>query len=416
MESAQMLYEQGLSSYPRSDSSTYSEDFDIDALLDRLATSDSHILREIDQSPTFKTGYGVQEYAKRLCHDRGIPRDGGPNEDGHEPITPIADFPYKDHAALRKHLPVFELILRYFLATVSEDCKVEGREVNFKVDAGLDRDIAWHMRCRRVQRHGWIEVLPLAYGRDIGPDLHCFKAESTWRVVDVRSVREPPPRHLSMATLLDLMHHHGIGTDASASQHIRTLLSRGYAHCQKESAMGELTLEFRSTEQHDREVLGLMAERWDMPVPMEQLWRILGMSQLIIKPSVLGKALVCWLWRYAQELVLPSVRMKVEASCADIAHGYATAVMVLNQKLAEFSVRYISVATRLLVPDGVAHQEFARLLTQRVVGGEELREIAGFDLTSLPARRSSSGQNCGTIAVQGDQGIARRWPRRLADK
>jgi len=379
MESAQWLYEHGLISYPRTDSSTYGRDFDVEDVLHGLAYDKSWVVQEIDRAPALG-GMGVQQYAQRLLKAHMPPRTGvEEDEDGHAPITPIRPSHRWSTRDGGQHFPVYELVLRYFLASVSEDCLVTGNEVHFQAEADLSFQGPWKLRGLQVDRSGWMEVLPLAYGaRDTGPRLQSLKRGDRLKITSVRYDRHPTPPPMSMAKLLELMKRHGIGTDASASKHVSTLLERGYAQCSR-----------LDPETNRKTTVMLLNESWDESVAMERLWTIPGMQQLIVKITDVGRALVWWLWQHAQDLVLPSIRAGVEAACAAVARGDRAGEEVLCEKLNEFRRRYCAVVPLLLAPEAGAQRELACMLSERSSPRSSIcRDIAQADLEALARKRA----------------------------
>jgi len=167
LNNTQRLYEFGCVSYPRTYSTTYSDDFDVAGRLQFLAYSHFPILKIIDEVPLFrgKGGPKVQDYARRLLMKHEAPRRGLDEGDGHEPIVP--DEPRDHESFLRMDddlRQIYELIVRYFLATLSPDCEVIGHEAEFLV-----MQQSWRFPGIAVQKSGWMEVLPVAYGQNLGP-------------------------------------------------------------------------------------------------------------------------------------------------------------------------------------------------------------------------------------------------------
>lgn len=109
-------------------------------------------------------------------------------------------------------------------------------------------------------------------------------------------VRGSRPPLLSECECIQLMERHGIGTDASISQHIENVCKRKYCSVERDSRR--------------------------------------------LRPTDLGVALYRGLARVDASLVHPEVRCAIEQSCALVASGAATREDVVEHAILNFQAKY----------------------------------------------------------------------------
>ncbi|CAE7220467.1 Top3b [Symbiodinium sp. KB8] len=172
---AQNLYEMGYISYPRTESSQYSEDEEAEL---------EHTVRDLARAPLpmlrqygLNAGGDIQAYAKRLLEADKLqrPRKGVATGD-HEPITPSLQSDHlfrrfssafgrlqrEENARERKDtMTLYDLILRYFLASLSPDCVMQARTVTLAfVDVEIPFSGQFRVQHRTQLDQGWLEILP----------------------------------------------------------------------------------------------------------------------------------------------------------------------------------------------------------------------------------------------------------------
>ncbi|XP_055684588.1 DNA topoisomerase 3-beta isoform X2 [Lutzomyia longipalpis] len=203
MQIAEKLYTQGYISYPRTETTQYSPNFDLHGTVRLFQSS---------------TEFG--EEARGILGDFNQPRKGVDCGD-HPPITPMkcasrGDF---DSDTWR----VYDYICRHFLATVSRDLKYKTTHSNIRigeeafsvttnvlVDAGYTKVMTW-------QAFGKNEKSPFVEGEVI--------KVNSMRIAESQT---GPPDYLTESELISLMEQHGIGTDASIPVHINNISQRNY--------------------------------------------------------------------------------------------------------------------------------------------------------------------------------------------
>ena len=117
MQAAETLYQQGIISYPRTETEKFKAEFDLQAAIGEFRGS---------------TTWG--DYATGLL-DRGkfqYPRSGANDDNAHPPITPMKSI---DPASIADPVQrgIYELVVKHFLACCSQDGKGQQTVVTLKV-------------------------------------------------------------------------------------------------------------------------------------------------------------------------------------------------------------------------------------------------------------------------------------------
>lgn len=212
MQAAEALYQQGLISYPRTETEKFSPEFNHHTLI---------------QSFTQVPGeFG--NYATKLLTEQKfqLPRAGRNDDKAHPPITPckaINPEQISDHNQRR----IYTLIVKHYLACCSQDAR--GRETELVLTMGTEEFSAKGLM---ITERNWLEAyhpwerwstgqgeLPsVQVGTRIRPSALWMNQGST-----------EPPKALTEVELISLMDKNKIGTDATIAQHISTILDRSYA-------------------------------------------------------------------------------------------------------------------------------------------------------------------------------------------
>ncbi|KAK8325657.1 hypothetical protein V6Z11_A11G064400 [Gossypium hirsutum] len=210
MKVAEELYQAGFISYPRTETDCFSSRTDLHA-----------IVQEQQEHPDWGS------YAQRLLDlETGLwrnPGSGGHDDKAHPPIHPTK-FSTGEHGWSQDHRTLYELVVRHFLACVSQPAV--GAETTVEIDiAGelfsasgrviLERN---YLDVYRYESWGGSMIPTYTVGQQFAP---------TSLTLDTGVTR--PPSLLSEADLLSCMDKAGIGTDATMHDHIKKLLDRFYA-------------------------------------------------------------------------------------------------------------------------------------------------------------------------------------------
>ncbi|CAE7039201.1 Helz2 [Symbiodinium sp. CCMP2592] len=404
---AQNLYEMGFISYPRTESSQYSEDEEaqLEDTVRDLARAPLPMLR----GDGLNVDGEIQEYAKRLLNDDKLqrPRKGVATGD-HEPITPSLQsdhlltrfsstwqrLQHRDNAEERKDtMTLYDLILRYFLASLSPDCVMQARTVTLAfVDVEIPFGGQFRVQHRTQLEQGWLEILPV----DTAPllldgDVPYLSKEALLTATSVQLKHEPPEpsRPLTVARLLHMMEVHGIGTDASIPKHFEKLVQRGYFQVYKKKVdrvcMSEATWAWHVLQDDE-----FHAEMFGNPESADR--RLLTISVMNV-----GKALVAWLWHHEPHLVQPTVRAEIEEETRAVAFSGRSASDVNRKLTSQFRDWSASLSSKLEErhADFTGH-ELLRLLQPRRNDGKTamlnaaFAEIAAVDLRAMEVKRAAA--------------------------
>lgn len=202
MSIAESLYMAGFISYPRTDSSAYPTNLDL-----------KEILQELQKGPFAKD-------AQKILQKPLQPSAGKESKD-HPPVHPVTAA--RPEQLDPRQWKIYELVVRRFLATLSEDAKVLATTAD--VDAAGEIFVA---NGQIILHKGWKEVYPYSQlNETILPKLE--KGEMV-KVVDIKELEKQtqPPARYSQGALLKLMEQLGLGTKSTRPAIIQKLLDRGY--------------------------------------------------------------------------------------------------------------------------------------------------------------------------------------------
>lgn len=207
MTLAESLYQEGLISYPRTETDSYT--FQSSELLD--------LVRAQTANPD------VAEFATAMLADPATrvrpPLRGGHDDKAHPPIHPTKAWnaPQDDRGKL------YNLIVRHFLASLSPDAVA----ATTRVSAEFGGEVFTTGGTAIAQR-GWLDIFPYErWNSTLIPNYQVGESfEPT--AVHLSQGRTTAPPHLTETNLISLMDSNGIGTDATIAQHIKTVLDREY--------------------------------------------------------------------------------------------------------------------------------------------------------------------------------------------
>ncbi|XVF16931.1 hypothetical protein REPUB_Repub10bG0073300 [Reevesia pubescens] len=210
MKVAEDLYQAGFISYPRTETDCFSSRTDLHA-----------IVQEQLEHPEWGS------YAQRLL-DSGTglwrnPGNGGHDDKAHPPIHPTK-FSTGEHGWSQDHRKLYELVVRHFLACVSQPAV--GAETTVEVDIVGE---LFSASGRVILERNYLDVYRYeSWGGSMIPTYTLGQQFIPTSLTLDTGVTRPPPL-LSEADLLSCMDKAGIGTDATMHDHIKKLLDRFYA-------------------------------------------------------------------------------------------------------------------------------------------------------------------------------------------
>lgn len=307
MQTAERLYLSGYLSYPRTESTTYPQSFDISGTLSQ-------------QKADSRWGAHVREL---LLVGSQKPR-GGVDMGNHPPITPCRSVQVNELSGDMAR--VYELLVRHFIASVSHDAVWRSTRVDFNVASLADKG-SFSLRGKELVSSGFLAVLlHKEYENDAEVDddeeeeersipeftkgevirlvskavatsakVIVASGEPVRATLEIKEKLTTPPTHLTESELISMMEKHGIGTDASIATHIENVQKRNYVAL----ATGRCLL-----------------------------------------PSKLGLVLVQGYHQIDSSLVLPQVRSYIEFQCNKIAQGQASKDLVVRCALELFRAKF----------------------------------------------------------------------------
>ncbi|KAL0691999.1 hypothetical protein Bca4012_059179 [Brassica carinata] len=199
--------------------------------------SSEHTMKAMVEEQTRHPAWGP--YAQRLLEPEGglwrNPGNGGHDDKAHPPIHPTK-FSSGESNWSRDHLNVYELVVRHYLACVSQPAVAA--ETTVEIDIAGERFSA---SGRAILAKNYLEVYRFeSWGGSVIPVYEKGQQFIPTRLTLDSAVTRPPPLlceadllscmdKVSKAVLFAPLFMAGIGTDATMHDHIKKLLDRGYA-------------------------------------------------------------------------------------------------------------------------------------------------------------------------------------------
>jgi DNA topoisomerase-3 len=282
MQLAESLYTKGILSYPRTETDIYHPTMDIRGTLSLQRTHSvwGTYIDNLLSSGRFTT-----------------PREGKRDDKAHPPIHPCkaVELGTLEHDEAR----LYDLIARHFMGQCSPDAK--GQLTRLEVTINDERFAADGLK---ITERNFLDIYTYERWSSSSFTLPVFWREGT--LIPVREFKisrgqTSPPSLLTEAELISLMDTHGIGTDATMHEHIRTVQERNYV-----------------VKTHDNK----------------------------FQPTSLGAALITGFKAYthAASLAEPTLRSGMESEIAAIADGRSTRSAFLTRYAADLRNIYLSIS------------------------------------------------------------------------
>ncbi|MCD6503447.1 MAG: topoisomerase DNA-binding C4 zinc finger domain-containing protein [Euryarchaeota archaeon] len=209
MKIAEDLYRLGYISYPRTDNTVYPESLDLIGIAKRVC----------------KGPYA--QYLQLILSQETITPTRGPKETkDHPPIHPVEYLPIGKLS--KEHEAIYDLITRYFLATLSPPSVWEHAIVHMKIGSE-----EYLLKGRRLVDPGWERILKLIE-EESEEDEEMLKFDivkgQKFKVHSIKVVEKKtrPPKRYTQASLVKEMERLGLGTKSTRHEIIRKLFSRRY--------------------------------------------------------------------------------------------------------------------------------------------------------------------------------------------
>lgn len=213
MQVAENLYTKGWISYPRTETDRFDSAMDLRALVQKQT-----------QSPNWGT------FAQGLLNGGfRLPRAGQSDDKAHPPIHPVNFVAQGSLNAEEQRL--YEFVVRRFLACCSEDAK--GKKTTIEIEYGSEM---FHTQGTIVLERNYLDVYP--YDKWTSDKmLPNYTVGETFVPTEakMKDGKTSPPKYLTETELLDLMNKNGIGTDATAHDHIAKIKDRDYVRVRQAS-------------------------------------------------------------------------------------------------------------------------------------------------------------------------------------
>jgi len=203
---AQVLYENGLISYPRTSSQKFTG-VDLKSILGKLS-----------EIPNYKT------ITKKILSETELkPNEGEKTDAAHPCIYPTGEMPGKLH---RQDLQLYDLIAKRFFATFGKPAIREIQTVIFKI--GTETFIA--KGSLTVEKNWHTYYSPYARVRE--EELPKLEEKKAYKVKDLqKELKETqPPSRYNAASIIKKMEDLGIGTKATRAPILQTLYDRNYVN------------------------------------------------------------------------------------------------------------------------------------------------------------------------------------------
>ncbi|PRP75307.1 hypothetical protein PROFUN_05618 [Planoprotostelium fungivorum] len=262
------------------------------------------------KTQTRSTKWG--SYATSLLHAGiNLPKSGHDAGD-HPPITPVKD----DYGLSGDDARLYDYIARHFIASISPDYRYEKTKAYVTI-----ANEKFTVSGKKTKSEGYVAVMPWLTVKD--EELPPFEQGKTYDVtsIELREGKTSPPEFLSESELISLMEKHGIGTDASIAVHINNICERNYVNVD-------------------------------------------GSRRLV--PTRLGTTLVRGYHKIDPDIVLPTIRSKIEEWIGLIALGKADYETVVKHSLQSFSEKFAWFVSKINLMQDLFEASFTSL--DKVVG------------------------------------------------
>ncbi len=204
MDIAERLYSNGIISYPRTDNTVYPRSLYLKGVLEKLKGT------EFEDAA-----------AELLDQERLIPSRGQTETTDHPPIYPVEGVGRRKLS--KREWPIYELVVRRFLATVAPKSLYRETEVDLLV-----RTEQFAAKGRVLLRDGWRRYYPyFRFSESLVPELTEGETVAVEKLFIHEDKTKPPSRY-SQGSLIREMEKRGLGTKSTRHEIIQKLIDRKY--------------------------------------------------------------------------------------------------------------------------------------------------------------------------------------------
>lgn len=299
MKAAESLYNKGLISYPRTETSKFKEGTDLMGLI------------KLHENHQQWGNYVTQQLLNGGKYE--APRHGSSDDQAHPPIHPTKCVDVNTLSDSNEKR-VYEFVTLHFLACCSRDAKGSQTNVVMKL-LGESFTASGLM----VEERNYLEIYK--YEKWNASAIPVYRRGDVFRpstVVMLTGETNPPPL-LSEADLIAKMDSNGIGTDATIAEHIKTILKREYA--------------------------------------------IKVNNNTQFKPTTLGLALVLSYEHMGLELAKPNLRAAMEKDCKAISLGQKALRQVVDSCMDQMKSIFVQVTRSASMLDQTFSEQFGQSIT-----------------------------------------------------
>ena len=201
---AEVLYQTGLISYPRTNSQQLPPDINYKKIITNLAKQNVY-----------------EKAASSLLAKELKPTQGKLSSAAHPAIYPTGQAPGKIDSRQKN---VYDLVVRRFMACFGDPAKRESQKIEL-----LAGDVLFYLHGTKTIEAGWTAL----YGKYAAREEVILPAISVGEKMQIKDTTiseketQPPPRY-SQGSVLKEMEASGLGTQATRSQILQILYNRGY--------------------------------------------------------------------------------------------------------------------------------------------------------------------------------------------
>ena len=209
MQLAEKLYMKGLISYPRTETTQYSPNYDFKGTLNKF-------INENDE---------IKELMNNI-NENVLMLNEGINMGDHPPITPMRTIKKTNLSNNEKRL--YELIRNYYFASLSNDLSYDNIQYELNIN-----NITYKSTCSIIKEIGFSKFLPYEQ-KQFMKENEILEINKIYKIVNISHEEKKIEDYITESELIEEMEKNHIGTDASMSVHIDNIVRRGYVKVDEE--------------------------------------------------------------------------------------------------------------------------------------------------------------------------------------